>query len=634
MDPESSIATSAPRPRPGVVAFLRGLLPALGLWIPSLVASGLVAFHAVNVPFFDDWWLADDWLRFRAGQLSWGDLFQVQMEHRLVLPRALSLLMHGLFGGDLRAQTGLTLLFLQLIALMMLWLLKRSLGPLKGLNWGIGFALMLAIFSPVQWQPMLWPIIFTMYLSAALFLAAVAVWFTRWPDWVALVLSLLAAIGGTLTFATGMLIWGLVPLAILLARPTSLWRRRWIHLAVWIAVCAVTLGLYFQDTHNSVHPEYAYGQGDQNTMGHSLDFVRQHPAKLPPFVAAALGGNLARGHQFENIATATTLGFAAITAFVAACAALGWMARRDGLKSLVPALPWVLVGSFSAATAVMLAFGRMWIGDGLPQAITPRYTTHAIFLTAALPPLLALAGRRWWPRGRVVGLVALTFLVALQITQWTYGANMMEIWRNARLSDLALTRFVKLLVHNKAEAAFSGTAGNGEFGCRVALELDRQNFLDPPMVPDDRLSNLRVERKALEPGRQAGFTGWETGADGKVTVSGYATVGGGRPADLVLFTQEKDGDDRIVALRQPVAIGTAAGPKIHRDYEFTRVVKPESPERYNWSGVPVVLGSVDPAVPIRAWAYDALRRRVFPVPDLRPEQATRPRLREAKGKTD
>lgn len=596
------------------------------LLAPAILAVVLVRANSVNALLWDDWWLADDWVKSLRGELSWKDLFAVQMEHRLAVPRAISLGLHYLADGDTRAQNAISLLMLGVVALILLVMARKTLGPLRGWNWWIALAIMMAIFSPIQWQPMLWPIIFTVYVALALVTGAVAVWFTRCRRWVAFGIASFCAILATLTFATGMLAWFLVPVAMVLVdREDVPWKPRLAMAGCWFALAGLVFGLYFHDFSNDVHPQYSYGQGNENTLSHSVAHALGHPDKLLGFVAAVMGGNQARGWPVDNLSSARVFGGICLGLYLILgfWVALAWRKRGGEWGRLM--LPWLLFGAMSVGTASMLSLGRMWIGEGA-QAITARYTVHAIMLSAALPPMVALCGRRWLPaRWAPAGAAALAIFLFVHAHQWFYGERMMVVWRDSRWSDVAMTRFCGLLPDVRA---FTYVAGDGAFGCRIARELDERGLMGPPLLKDLQFSNLGYEGRKLNE-KQAGFTSWEDLSGGRANVTGYATVGRQRPADLVLFTQEGQNGEEIRALRTPIFITPAEAPVAHRDFEFTRHKKVEGPERFNWSGEAIILKPLDLNLPIKAYAYDASRRRTYLIPDLRPSNvpSMRPRAR-------
>lgn len=593
-----------------------GLARTFTLWLPAMAAAWLVKTHGVNAMLWDDWWLAEDWLKYLKGEFRWTDLFAVQMEHRLAVPRAIGLGLNLIFEGDVRAQNGIALLALVTIASMMHALLRKTLGPLRGGRWWIAFAMMAALFSPVQWQPMLWPIIFTVYLAMVFVLGAVLVWFQSGAsERSAFALSLAMAILATLTFASGMLAWPLVFLAIVFGPLPCGKRKKASYAGVWAAAAALCLGLYFHDFSSDVHPQYAYGQGEENTVDGSAAFALQHPERLFGFVTAAVGGNLARGWPEDNLIMAKWLGSAMLLLFVW----VGFGATRRRLSGdeveFQRRLPWLLVGASSLGTAMMLALGRMWIGEGA-QAVTARYTVHGILLASSLPVLATFvltteSGQRY----SQVKAVLLGIFLSILTIQWMYGRRMMEMWSNSRWSDAGMIRFAGLLLDPRD---FGYVAGEGEFGVRLARELHARGHLSPPLLENRLLSNLKVSPQPLA-GTESGFLCFEYAEGQRPHASGYSSVGGNRPADLILFTQQGPDGEEIRGLRTPLFIASSASAIAHRDFEFTRNHKPEEKERFNWSGPVTLLYAFDPKLPVRAYAYDAKRRRAYAIPDLRPQ---------------
>lgn len=593
------------------------------LLLPGILTTWLVHTHAVNSMLWDDFLFGAEWVRWENGDLDWRELFGVHMEHRQVIARSLSLLMHQIFDEDIRAQNGLSLVFLWATAGMMLWLLRRGAGPLRGGNWWLAFAMMAAMFSPIQWQTLLWAITFALFVSMACFTASVLPWFTRLGDRTAFGISFFFALLATISFANGLLVWALVPVAILLARPLVPWKSRLRMLALWLAGGGIVAALYFSDFGNTVNEAYAYGQGGENTLSHSATHAIHYPGRLLAFVATLQGGNLSRGLPFETITAAACIGGLLLFLFMAAAAAHFVPARSDAFAELPKVLPWFLLGAFGIGTAALIGFGRMWIGDSLAQAVSGRYTTHAILLTASLPVIAALGFRRqsWIPRAAGTG--ALAILLALQFIQWTYGIRMMDHWRNSRFADLAMLRFSALFPDKRA---FSITSGDGPFGCQVAEDIHAMGRLSPRLLADLKLKSLGSMRPEL-PESKAAFTMWETDGTGETNIAGYAALGSDRPADLIVFTQKVENEEQIIAIHTPVFPRTSLGPRPIKDYEFTRISKVDDATYFGWKGQPVFLQAEDPGKPIRAYVFDAEKRRIFPIKDLRPESKPRVRLR-------
>lgn len=593
------------------------------LLFPAFFTTWLVHTHAVNSMLWDDFLFGAEWVAWERGELNWQELFGVHMEHRQVIARSLSLILHQIFDEDIRAQNALSLIFLWATAGMMLWLLRYSVGSLRGGNWWLAFAMMVAMFSPIQWQTLLWAITFALFISMAFFTASLLPWFTKIGNRAAFGFSFFFALLATISFANGLLVWGLVPVAILLARPHVPWKSRFRMLALWGVGGGFVVGLYFSDFGNSVNSAYAYGQGAENTLAHSASFAFHYPLRLLGFVSALEGGNLSRGLPFESITVASVLGSVLLFVFASTSVATILRTRSEGFSELPKVLPWLLLGAFSIGTATLIGFGRMWVGDSLAQAISARYTTHAILLTASVPVLAALSFRyqnRFWPAAAIGGLAV---LLTLQTTQWAYGIRMMDHWRNSRFADLAWLRFSAFFPDKQA---FSITAGDGPFGCQVAKDIHAMGHLSPKLLENLRLKSLGSVMAEL-PESRAGFTMWETDDSGTTTIAGYAALGSDRPADLIVFTQPRDEGEEIIAIHTPIFPRTSLGPRPIKDYEFTRISKVDHKLFFGWRGHPVFLQAEDPQKRIQAYVFDAEKKRVFPLKDLRPKANTRVRLR-------
>mgnify|MGYP001335331014 CR=1 FL=1 len=80
--------------------------------VPFAVMARLIHVYAVDTPFNDDWTFLEDWMKWKQGLLSVGDLFTAHMEHRVTVARALALLGHWIGGSDLRWQNAYTVLLL------------------------------------------------------------------------------------------------------------------------------------------------------------------------------------------------------------------------------------------------------------------------------------------------------------------------------------------------------------------------------------------------------------------------------------------------------------------------------------------------------------------------------------------
>ena len=123
-----------------------------------------------------------------------------------------------------------------------------------------------ALFSPVLYQIVLWPMMFQVVIPLAALTGALAVIESRWTLWLRWLVAVMAAVAGTLGFASALLIWPLVALAIIGSDAVGSRRQRTALVGFWLAAAAVTLGLYFYGLKNETDPSFSF----MRTMGRLL----------------------------------------------------------------------------------------------------------------------------------------------------------------------------------------------------------------------------------------------------------------------------------------------------------------------------------------------------------------------------
>jgi len=359
----------APRDRP------RRALPtllALGLAaIPPLVVAATVRATAVDVPTWDAWEFAPIVADFSEGRLTARTFWAQHNEHRLVVPRVVMLALAWTSAWDVRVEQAANLV----VALAQLGvtalLVRRTVTPVapRAAPWLVAAASAL-IFSLAAWQNWSWGWQLCIFLcvtatsGAALVLAR---WRGRWPETVALQLL---AVTAALSFASGLVVPVLVPLA-LLASPAAIGRRtRLGHAAATAVAGAATVLAYLWDfAPQAHHPEPALS-------AHRLP-------DAAGYVVTYLGAAFAGGDP----ELAAVLGAAGLGATAVVTVTLWW--AHAGLRAAL--LPWTFLELFALAGAVVTAVGR--VGFGVEQALESRYVTLAtpFWLGSAATLTLALA---------------------------------------------------------------------------------------------------------------------------------------------------------------------------------------------------------------------------------------------------
>lgn len=567
---------------------LRNLLLWLLVLLPAAGCARLVWMNSVDQRFLDDWAWARDAVKYVNGAPPGGtsllhDLFSVHLEHRPALARALALFATVWAGGDVRSQDVLTFAFvgLSFAALCRLWL-KRGGTTIRD-AW---LPLLLAsavMFSPVQWQTFLWPICVGTVMPAALLLLSLCVALNPWPWWARCLSATGLAALGMVSFASGTLAW-ILPLPVHLCCGAFASRRqRWGFVALWGAMLALTLALYFQprvvargtisekqtlllslpghfdlvyDLHNEALPQYAYHQGEEDTMAGALPYFLSHPLEDASFVAAFSGAFLSRGWAANTVAAATTAG-CLLLAGLGLLAFASWRARKDP-KLLGALLPMLCLGAYTPITGLMVAVGRIHAGH-IGTALNVRYHAHQTQILVALVGAAYFLGRHsrrdhpdsrrcdlaWLGSGILAGIIGLG---------WIFGASMMSAWKSARLRNSAGQLVSQIF--SDFSRPISWVAGSQRITTETTDALDKAGLLKRRPLRDNRLASLagqlRISERTLSPGR-AMVHRLRKGTNRHWTIDGYALLPvSHRPADgLVLAYRVPGGEWLIWGFTQP-----------------------------------------------------------------------------------
>ena len=603
---------------------------------PIAICGWLVRQHATDVRFFDDWMMAETLVKWHEGTLTLHDIFAVQMEHRLAVPRLLALGLHAAFGEDMRLETGATFLLLLGTAWNLVWLLRRVAGLAELRQWWLPAMLMfMVLFSPVQVQTLLWPICFTSVLPGFCLSLALVSWFSKLPRPLALAAAWLCALAATLSFATGLLLWVLMVPVLLFSRSAEAsLRSRVTQVIIWCLLTAGSLGLYFRNFESSVNPEFAYDQGGQVTMLHSISVFLGSPKRASDFVFSFLGCHLGRGLHQDNLQTAWLFGLISILLFLAVLAYLIGRRWRDG-ATWDRAMPWLVFGTHGIATGVMIAMGRLWVTRSLAQAVTIRYTAYAAWLTLGLIGLVSLiaSGRLvdrdgWLARRhnwRSVGIFLAAFFIGLQSVAWSYGSRIMGEWEATRRQNAAALLFVK---HLKPYGYLTPVSPNGDYVANLALRLDAHDQLSPKPLRSLELGlDLKIGKTVLKEDHASFDAMWLDKKTGKLNCQGFAELPGAiRPADAILFTtlDRAAGRWRIFGF---AAMNTTPGylrDSTMRDLEFISATRWNPPETKRWDSEVFTIEIPPQGSEIAAWALDAEHRRVYRIIDRRSSSASAP----------
>ena len=606
----------------------RRILPWLLTLAPGVIMLLLVLKHMVNIPFLDDWAFVDMDEKAAAGTLTMHDFFAGHMEHRVAWLRAVLLLIHKMWPGDYTKETLLTFLFLPGTAWMVHLLMKRTTGEGFRAWWPVMLLMNLAIFTPVQYQIILWPLLFQV-TCLTFFLGTILVsLMSKLPLWARFLIGLGSLLCGLLSFGTG-IIFFIIPIPlIVLADIFPSKRSRWIYLAVWLATFAVTSYLYFHDLKNEAEPRFANKQevGDDTMLKRDIMEIFHRPGAALLFVLRMLGTHLARGSGFAMMDQGLVMGAICMAVFW-----LGvwfWWANRKDRKLHDAVLLWLCYGSYSIGSAILIAMGRLKETASGDNALSARYVIHAVPLTVALLAILWFMARHFSvqrpalaPRIRQISTGLVTAYVMMQTFLWAYGARCMEVWSSSRLRNATNTLFFKTRVPIEQDLAPNRVP---------ATHADDLGLLDPPMLQDRRLDNFSIVRNFANPNNALLDTvDFDIGVDRKMylEVRGYACLDRRqRVADGVFLTyrDKTDGHWEIFYILQVRALPLYLADTIGRDLQHIfvpgRKLQHEALAAFStYADLADLMKDHD--LPegdneIMAWAYDGRHHQVAPMQGL------------------
>lgn len=332
-----------------------------------------VGHYGVNLPFYEEWVHAEILLKWKAGTLTFSDLWADYNQGRNVFHRLYPIALWTLGLRDLRWQMATSLLLATTTALLVARLAWRGLPGVEARVMAVvAFVLLL---SPAQWQNFLWAnqyLCFVPVLGLVLLITFVGL---DLPARVCVPACIGVGLVATFTFTNGMLLWPLG--AVALGSRAELRQRKW--LALWGATAALVAGVY---VHGLSKPQ------DHERFASLL----QQPALLASHIVSQFGapfwGQLPvlTAPAQSLIPVVFWLGLAVL---ICLCVAVVEVWRRSAGSA---AMPWGLLVAYSGVSSVLLAGGRGPMA--LFTATLPRYITFILPGCVGIVGLLLVSGYR------------------------------------------------------------------------------------------------------------------------------------------------------------------------------------------------------------------------------------------------
>ena len=335
--------------------------------LPVTLLLWFVANFSVNVPFGDDWALANFFEKVASGSANFTDFFAQHNEHRIFFPRIIFLILAFPSKWDLRLEMYCSI-FLAIVSFCGMYkIAANSQNQDRRLFHLFNIAICLLVFSLVQSENWLWGfqvawfLINTCVTLAVLFLVVP----TKLLPSQRLSLSALCCFIASFSSAHGLLSWIAVIPTVASVEGSA--RQRKFRLLLWVVLFCLSLFIYLIGyVKPSYHPD--------------IFFFLKEPLIAVTYLLTLLGKSVGK-----MIIPSVLVGLIIAVNFV-----LFNIYYLKNYKSEFAhdATPWLSLGWFATLFALMTTLGRA--GFGVEQAKSSRYTSVSILLVISLLQILRL----------------------------------------------------------------------------------------------------------------------------------------------------------------------------------------------------------------------------------------------------
>jgi hypothetical protein len=381
--------------------------------VPAILLIAAIEHYAVNVPFGDEWEMIQLFAKWNAHQLTFHDLYQQHNEHRILLPKLIYLAFAELTHWNLRAEIFFSVALVAATSAALYILIRRTLpdSPRRvALLWLLANLL---FFSPSQGENWLWGFQLQVFIPNLCLVAALVAITSAWNSYARIAVAGLFAVVATFSFGN------------LLLR-----REKKMLVLIWLAMFALVCACYFAGyrRHAVPHPH----------SGNWLEYVY--------YFSAFLGGALARQREGALLMSPVIIGMAASLLYAAFV--VRFLKHRG--DELAKAVPWVILGAYPLASAVIATAAR--INSGAGQALDSRYITISslLYLSLVMMSVIAARGRdgseptstRWL--AHAASPIA-SCVIILTLTAMPSGLRHMRNIQRECIAGLGALQFAKVI---------------------------------------------------------------------------------------------------------------------------------------------------------------------------------------------
>ena len=596
---------------------LRFVLPWLAAALPALLLALLISENQVNTLFMDDWNCAEMLEKHEKGTVTAHDYFAGYLEHRPVMMRALYVICMKASDGDLRCIQWVGFVLQLLTVACVAVLARRAMGN-RAAAWAVALA-GLCFFSPLMWQGWLWGGM-TIYYFPPFFLALglVILGTATWPVATRWSLAYLCGILAVYSLGTGFPVLAILAAVAwwLDAMPLPGWKKKAGAAGLWAVLILAVVAIYFHDLRNEVHPDHAYGLGEEQTVNRGMAAFLDQPLVALKFALAVVGGAMVRGPLIDPRLWAAPVG-GIVVAMVAGLAWFLWKSRGEPGRAAWAGI--YAIGLYGIASGLLVAMGRAWLvkGGSISPALNIRYVSVGSYTWAALVILLCfLIQRRSLRLPQWLPPFLLGVYLVWQCALWLYGVQMMGEWKSARLRGAAALHFLNVAVapgHVLSEPSLTALRS-------WSAILDRMGYLERPMLRSPELDQFKAGKPLSD--KNAALTQVFRNALGEITVAGYGMHSSHQSPDAVLLARRRKDTEKWEAFHvvtydvPPLGLARA----IMTDQTFinydANLKSGRNPNFSRWSAVLERDEMPEGQWELSAWGYNYTKNEVYPIRGL------------------
>jgi len=363
-------------------------LPLIFLVMPIYLAWN----HCILVPHADAWFMSfKPYIKMLQGTGSlWEFIHAPGNDSRHDVPHLFNWIVFRFFGGDLRVESLLCVMFSAFTATMLLWLIRcRLSGPVL---WRYLAAWLTVghILSPFQWMNWSWGVQICYAVVVWGSIGALTVMQVHWPLIWRTLAACFCAVAATLSFLNGWFSWGLIALMLVVeAMRLGCTDRRWLSsAAVFLLMLAGTTWYFFLEW-----PESKGVEESQMVQGFAAKPLT-YALFLLRVIAAPMSELLLTMDKEDR-----NQGMWIVSPWIGAGALLLWtlvlgvLWKRRAELDWPKVVPWLLCGLFGLGNACALAMARAEHPYAIPFEC--RYPAYTLWLHIGLLALMGHFVLRW-----------------------------------------------------------------------------------------------------------------------------------------------------------------------------------------------------------------------------------------------